>query len=77
MERICDATAARVPLPWAFEHIRRVKAAFGDEFWLYGIEQNRTTLSTFLGFAFEQGVTRRLVSAEELFPSETHTRFRI
>lgn len=77
MERISEATAARVPLPWAFEHVRRVKAEFGDDFWPYGIEANRTTLSAFLGFAFEQGVTKRLVSPEELFPPETHTRFRI
>jgi 4,5-dihydroxyphthalate decarboxylase len=77
LERIGDATAARVPLPWAFEHLRRVKAAFGDDFWPYGLDANRTTLSTFLRFAYEQGVTPRLVSAEELFPPETHVRFRI
>ena len=77
MERLSEATAARVPLPWAFEHVRRVKEEFGDDFWSYGIEPNRTTLSAFLGFAFEQGVTQRLVSPEELFPPEVQTRFRI
>jgi 4,5-dihydroxyphthalate decarboxylase len=77
LERISEATAARVPLPWAFEHVRRVKAEFGDDFWPYGLEPNRTTLAAFLGFAFEQGVTKRLVSPGELFPPEVQSRFRI
>ncbi|MBX9847339.1 MAG: 4,5-dihydroxyphthalate decarboxylase [Xanthobacteraceae bacterium] len=77
MERISEATAARVPLPWAFEHVRRIRAEFGDDFWPYGLEPNRTTLAAFLGFAFEQGVTKRKVSPEELFPSEVQSRFRI
>ncbi len=60
MERIGEATAARVPLPWAFEHVRRVKAEFGDDF-VYGIEASS---SAFLGFALRAGVTKRLVSPE-------------
>jgi 4,5-dihydroxyphthalate decarboxylase len=77
MERMAEVTAARVPLPWAFEYFRRTKEEFGDDFWPYGVEQNRTTLTAFLGFAFEQGVTRRLLSPDDLFPPEVRSSFRI
>ena len=40
-------------------------------------EANRTTLEAFLRYAFEQGVCRRLVAAETLFPPEVRTTFRI
>ena len=75
--RAAEATAARLPLPWAFEHVRRTKAQFGEDYWPYGIERNRTTLSAFLRYAFEQGVSKRLLAAEELFPPEVQVQFKI
>ncbi|MGY9005693.1 MAG: hypothetical protein ACKVJQ_06315 [Alphaproteobacteria bacterium] len=41
---------------------------FGDDFWPYGIEANRTTLEAFLQFCNEQGVTHRKVDVEEMYP---------
>ena len=54
-----------------------MKAEFGEDFWPYGLEPNRITLTAFLGFAFEQGVTARRLTPEDLFPPETHASFRV
>ena len=50
---------------------------FGDDPWPYGVEANRTTLDAFLRYAFEQGVCRRQVTTETLFPPELQQTFKI
>jgi 4,5-dihydroxyphthalate decarboxylase len=45
--------------------------------WPYGLEPNRPTLEAFLAYAHEQGVTRRRLSCEELFPKEVSFEVRI
>jgi len=76
-ERLAEVTASRIPLPWAFLRMQQVKEQFGSDFWPYGIEKNRPTLSAFLKFAFEQGVATRLMTPEELFPPEVQAQFKI
>jgi 4,5-dihydroxyphthalate decarboxylase len=49
----------------------------GGDPWPYGIESNRTTLDAFLRYAFEQGVCRRLLTPEALFPPELQSTFTI
>ena len=77
MARMIDVTAPRVPIPWCFEHAARAKELFGDDYWPYGVEPNRTTLDAFLEFAHEQGVCRRKLNVEELFPKEVQSFFKV
>jgi 4,5-dihydroxyphthalate decarboxylase len=77
LARLGEIAASHVPLPWLYDDVRRARAAFGDDFWPYGIEPNRRTLEAFLQFAAEQGVTQRHVSVEELFPPEVQSRVRV
>ena len=77
MERLQEMTATRVPMAWCYEGARRAKRLFGDDFFPYGIEANRTTLDAFLRYGFEQGVCHRQVSVEELFPEEVQSQFRV
>jgi 4,5-dihydroxyphthalate decarboxylase len=77
LARAREATASRFPIPWAFEHADRVAAEFGDDYWPYGVAENTTTLATFLRYAFEQGITNRLLGIEDLFPPEVRATFRI
>jgi 4,5-dihydroxyphthalate decarboxylase len=67
LERALDANAPRYPVPWSFANAGRAVELFGEDFWPYGLEPNRATLEGFLGYAFEQGVTARRLSPEELF----------
>jgi 4,5-dihydroxyphthalate decarboxylase len=45
--------------------------------WPYGVEPNRTTLETFLRYAFEQGVCERPLEPEELFDEAVRVGFRV
>ncbi len=69
--RALDATASLVPIPWGAEYARRMQELMGDDFFPYGAEKNRRTLESFLRHAQAQGVTKRLLKVEELFPTST------
>ena len=77
LARAADLTASFFPLPWVADELRRARELLGADPWPYGIEANRTTLEAFLRYAFEQGVCRRLLTAETLFPPEMQSTFRI
>lgn len=77
MERALDVSAPRFPIPWCFEYADRARKLFGNDYWPYGIEPNRTTLEVFLEYAYEQGVCHRRLQPEELFPREIQGFFTI
>jgi len=51
--------------------VQRTKKVMGEDWWPYGIQKNRLVLETFLRYHHEQGLSKRLVSVEELFAPET------
>lgn len=75
--RALEATASRFPIPWSFYHAEAAVRDFGENYWPYGIEPNRTTLESFLRFAHEQGVCHRLLAPEDLFPESVHSSFKV
>jgi 4,5-dihydroxyphthalate decarboxylase len=77
VERISERTASRVPAPWMADYVDRWRPLFGPDYWPYGLEANRTTLDAFCQYAFEQGVCHRKVGAEELFPPEVASVYRV
>ncbi len=66
-----ETAALKAMLPWLIEHVEEAEALMGPDFWPYGLERNRTTLATFLRYSFEQGLSKRLLTPEELFAPET------
>ena len=40
---------------------------FGDDYWPYGLERNRADLERFALYAYQQGLSPRLLAIEELF----------
>ena len=75
--RLLDSMIHRFPLPWVNLMSERARGAFGGDFWPYGLDANRTTLNAFLQYAYEQGVTGRLITPEDLFAPQVHKPFRI
>jgi len=75
--RLSDITASHAPLAWLAPYAERMKGLFGEDFWPYGLEKNRTTLQAFVDFAFEQGVCHRRLELEELFPKQVLTSFKV
>jgi len=77
LARLSDITASHAPLAWLATYTERMKGLFGEDFWPYGLEKNRTTLQAFVDFAFEQGVCHRRLELEELFPKQVLTSFKV
>ena len=75
--RLSDITASHAPLAWLAPYAERMRGLFGEDFWPYGLEKNRTTLQAFVDFAFEQGVCHRRLELEELFPKQVLASFRV
>ncbi len=72
LQWMADITTSYVPVPWGQDYAKRMNALmFPDgHVWPYGAKPNRTTLEAFLLYCSEQGVTRRHLSLDELFPPE-------
>jgi 4,5-dihydroxyphthalate decarboxylase len=73
--RVLDTTLSRFPVPSIALRAEQAREHYGQDFWPYGLEANRTTLEAFARFAFEQGVAGRLMPIEELFAETTHRLF--
>jgi hypothetical protein len=58
-------------VPWFVSLREKNRALMGDDFWPYGIADNRNALETCLRYHREQGILRRTYSIEELFAPET------
>lgn len=72
-----DTAALKSMLPWLTSHVEQVRAEMGDDFWPYGFEKNEKTLSTFLRYSYEQGLSKRQLQPQELFAPETLESFKI
>ena len=77
MRRAQEITATRFPFAWCFDAAAEARALFGEDFFPYGIEPNRTTLDAFLQYGFEQGVCHRRIAPEDLFPPEVQAEFKV
>lgn len=68
---LADVTSLSVALPWCHAELEETEAVMGDDFWPYGVARNRTTLETMARYSFEQGLSVRRVTIEEMFPPST------
>lgn len=66
-----ELAALKTMLPWQVAHVADVRARLGDDWWPYGLGPNRRVLETFLRYHHTQGLSRRLLTPEELFAPET------
>ena len=72
-----QTAALKAMLPWLIAHLDDATREMGDDYWPYGLDRNRETLSTFLRYAQEQGLARERLRPEDLFAAETLEAFRI
>ena len=64
-------------LPWLTAHLEEARREMGDDWWSYGLAENRHVLETFLRYHHEQGLSPRRLAPEELFAKETLESFKI
>jgi len=79
IHRITELTASQIAVPWGPDHaLRAAKKLFGDNgYWPYGIEANRTTISTFLQYCYEQGVCHKKMKPEDLYPAGLELTYKV
>jgi ABC-type nitrate/sulfonate/bicarbonate transport system substrate-binding protein len=58
-------------VPGLVPALEAAEALFGDRYWPYGIEANRTELDTAVRWARRQGIARRDLDMPDLFAAET------
>jgi 4,5-dihydroxyphthalate decarboxylase len=61
----------RSSLAWFGAEQEEERALLGDDPWSYSIEKNRVVLETLLDYAYEQRLTDRRLSIDEIFSTET------
>lgn len=66
-----ETAALKATVPWLAAHIEDARREMGDDYWSYGFKNNRATIETFLRYSYEQGLSKRLLSADEIFVPET------
>ncbi|MGV6875777.1 ABC transporter substrate-binding protein [Pseudochelatococcus sp. B33] len=71
LEGLGETAAMKSSLPWSVHGYEEAVSAMGRDFWPYGLEKNEKTLTAFLRYHHEQGLSKRLVDVEELFAPET------
>lgn len=54
-------------LPWLVDNLSETKNIMGDDYWPYGVGANRKVLETICRYHYEQGISKRLMTVEELF----------
>src|SRR5262249_51790316 len=60
-----------VSLPWFQAALAERWRFFGGDPFAYGIEPNRSALETLARYSFEQRLTRRKLSVDDMFAEET------
>lgn len=61
---------APVMIPWFSQLMAENRRLMGDDWWPYGVEANRKTVDTFLRYHFEQGLSKRRLTCEDIFVPE-------
>ena len=59
-----------IMFPWFSRLIEEDRNVLGEDWWPYGIAANREALETVLRYHFEQGITDRLYTVQDLFAAE-------
>ena len=68
-----DVGALRYMMPWLVADLHEIDQVFGDEFWAYGVEENRPTLEALVTYLYEQDMIPKKIPIEEIFvPTHGH-----
>ena len=55
-------------VPWYPQILEQTRSVKGDNFWLYGIEANRKALDALLNYSYQQGLSQKKLTLDQLFP---------
>jgi 4,5-dihydroxyphthalate decarboxylase len=64
---LAKAAWAYVSLPWIGQEFAETRGHMGDNYYSYGLMPNRKTLEAFFRYSFQQGLSNRQLTIEEMF----------
>lgn len=64
-------------LPWLVFEAERTRKIMGEDWWPYGIDENRKTIEALCEYSYEQGLSEKKMTIEELFAPETFDEFKV
>ena len=76
-QRLNDSSALPFTLPWITVQFEEARSRLGQDFWSYGLDDNRATLAAFLRYHNRQGLSDQLMDPELLFAPEALESFKI
>ena len=53
--------------PWLSRLFAENRRLLADDWWPYGLERNRKAVNTFLRYHHEQGLSKTLLTSEDIF----------
>ncbi len=59
-----------IMIPWLSKLINDDRRVLGDDWWPYGVEANRKAVDAFCRYHFEQGLSKRRLTCEDIFVPE-------
>jgi len=77
LKKLKEWAALHSTLPWLVSEVERTIEIMGEDWWPYGIDDNRLTLETMCDYSYEQGLAAKRMRVEELFAPETFNEFKI
>ncbi len=72
MAKLVDLTVLTIALPWVEAEARDTFALMGEDFWRYGVEENRKDLEALIKYSCDQDLICNQIKPEELFFNSTY-----
>ena len=72
-----ETAALKVMLPWLIQHLAETEAVMGGDYWAYGYPSNVDAIERLLRYHYEQGLSPRQLTPQEIFTPETLESFKI
>ena len=67
IDGLYDTDALHLSLPFLLDHVEENWRVFGPDFWSYGFEANKATLTAMGRWVHDQGLAPRVVAPQEIF----------
>jgi 4,5-dihydroxyphthalate decarboxylase len=71
MHQVRDVNALAVTLPWMVAEAAETVRLMGEDYWRYGVEENRKEIDALTRYAHEQGLVQKRLKPEDLFAAPT------
>jgi len=72
-----ETAALKVMLPWLIRHVAETEKVMGKDFWSYGFQANVEAITRLLRYHYEQGLSKRQLTPQEIFAPETLESYKI